>query len=317
MALPSNAHLNVHAFIGYCRHQDLILGAPLILNYIDFSVLNGVTGLFAWPTAKFAYPPALRAGRGEALAWGLPMEGRGTDATLVVPHVPVKPVAVGPLFPLIVLLGSSRIIMGSNRTRVWCRGLGLTGEAEQAVGCCVFPKIPLSLNLQCWDFASKKLDQVSAPVMSDLVIAPNTVQVGVEFSDYLAALMDWALDVALAFLFAFGSKKGSNWWAKRQEKGLAKAAAKAQKAHDAAKLIGMSDEVAERVSKDVFAKETKSIVPKFISNAYDRIAAKPGGTKWLAALAGKVPYKLLVKNSEWYREGVQRPVEKKLPRKLW
>lgn len=320
MAIPSCAHLNVHFFIGVCRHQDLITAVPTMIWYVDFSVLNGVTGLFAWPTAKFPYPPALKP-HGETLgvlgSSPLPIEGRGTDATFVVPHVPFKPCAVGPLFPLIVLLGSSKIIMGSNRTRIWCRGLALAGEAEQAVGCCVIPYFPISLNLQCWDIPSKKLDLVSAPMPTDLVVAPHSVQVGIEFSDYLAAMIDWAIDVAFAVLFAFGAKKGSNWWAKRKEKNLAKATAKAKKAHDLAKFVGMSDEAAERVEKRVFAEETKPFLPKWISNVYDRIDAKPGGTKWLAALAGKVPYKLLVKNTEWYREGVQRPIEKKLPRKLW
>src|SRR5574340_1851339 len=246
MAIPSNAHLNYHPFIGYCRHQDLILGAPLIINYVDFGVVNGVTGLFAWPTARYPFPPALEPKRGGALATGFPMEGRGTDATFIVPHVPVvPPTAYGPLFALIVLFGSSRILMGSNRSRIWCRGMLLDGEAEQQVGCCVFPYIPFSLNLQCWDFASKKLDMISAPVMSDLVIAPNTVQVGVEFSDYLFALLDWALDVALAVLFAFGSKRGSKWWSNRKAGKLAKANKVADEAYEKAIKEGLSEEAAK------------------------------------------------------------------------
>lgn len=317
MALPSNAHLNVHGFVGYCRHDYLIPpGVPAIWSFIDFDVVNGITGLFAWPTAKFPYPPARRPDRGEILDMGLPMEGRGTDATLIVPHVPV-PLVPSYLLPLIILLGSSKIIMGSNKTRIWCKGLsGLTGEMEQAVGCCVIPYVPLSLNLQCWDFACKKYDvSIGAPMMSDIVIAPNTVQVGISFSDYLAAIMDWAIDVALAVLVAFGTKGASKLWKNHKESSALKAVNKGKKAYNAAKIAGMSEEAAERAEKNAFNKAMKSWhdpISKPLTRAYDRIAAKQGGQQWLTALGAKLPYKLLVKNTEWYREDVQRPMEKLL-----
>ncbi len=318
MALPSNAHLIWHPFVGVCRHQELAAGVPVMVTYIDFDVVNGVTGLFAWPTGKFGFPPAREPDRGGIRDCGVPMEGRGTDSTFLTPHVPVKPLVVGPLLALTILMGSSRIIMGSNRTRIWCKGLsGLTGEVEQAVGCCVIPYIPVSLNLQCWDFPSKKLDLVSAPVMSDVVIAPNTVQVGIEFSDYLSMLIDWAIDVALAFLFAFGAKKAGKLMDERAAKKLASANRAADEAYEKAIKAGASEEVAKAARNKVFAEKTASIMPKKLTQAWDKFAAKPGATKWLSALAGKVPYKLLVKNTEWYREGVQRPIDRNLPKKLW
>ncbi len=309
MALPSNAHLIWHPFVGVCRHQELAVGLPVMVGYIDFGVVNGVTGLFAWPTGKFSFPPAREPDRGGIRAWGAPMEGCGTDSTLLTPHIPVKPPVVGALLALTILMGTSRIVMGSNRTRIWCKGLsGLTGEVEKAVGCCVFPYVPLSLNLQCWDFPSKKLDLVSAPVMSDVVIAPNTVQVGIEFSDYLSMLIDWAIDVALAFLFAFGTKKANKLLDERSAKKLAAANKAADEAYEKAIKAEATEEVAKAARSKVFAEKTASILPKKVTQAWDKFAAKPGATKWLAAVGGKVPYKLLIKNTEWYREGVERPI---------
>jgi hypothetical protein len=205
MPLPSNAHLIVHGFIGYCNHRDYPLGVKTLIGYLDFGVVNGVTGLSAWPTAKFPFPPAQEPKRGGTLAWGLPIEGRETDANPVVPHVPVAPwLAVGPLLAATILSGRSTILMGSNRTRISSRSLAFrVEEEEKAVGCCVFPYIPISLNLQCWAFDSEKLDQVEAPMMSDVVVAPNRVQVGVQLSDYLAVILDWALEVIIAFAIAF------------------------------------------------------------------------------------------------------------------
>lgn len=318
MPLPSNAHLNVHSFVGVCQHDYLIPpGVPAMWYFIDFDVVHGITGLFAWPTASFPYPPSRRSGHGEILDMGLPMEGKGTDATLIVPHVPV-PLLPSVLLPLIILLGSSKMIMGSNRTRIWCKGLtGLTGESEQAVGCCVFPYIPVSLNLQCWDLACKKYDvSIGAPMMSDIVIAPNTVQVGISFSDYLAAMIDWAIEIVIAVLLAFGTKGGKKLWKNHKESSALKAANKGKKAYNAAKIIGMSDEAAERVEKKAFDDAMSSWhdpVSKPLKKFYDRIAAKKGGEQWIVGIGVKLSWRLISK-SEWYREGLEEPLKKKLPK---
>jgi len=284
MALPANVHLNIHPFVGYCRHEYLVPpAAPVIWNFLDIGIVNGVTGLFAWPTAQFPFPPARRPERGEVLDTGFPMEGRDTDATLFVTHLPV-PLVPSVLLPLIILFGSSKIIMGSNKTRIWCKGLsGLTGEVEQAVGCCVFPNFPMSLNLQCWDIKCKMT--IGAPVMSDIVFAPNSVQVGIALSDYLAALIDWAIDVAIAVFLAFGTKllKGSS-----KEAALAKSEAKGEKPG-----------LLKRMKKP-------------FTDAWDKLGTKHGAQDWVTGLGVKLPYRMLVKNTEWYRDDVQHPIEDKL-----
>jgi hypothetical protein len=318
VALPSNPHLIDNQFVGFCQHDYILPPAiPTMYYFIDFDVVNGITGLFAWPTAAHGFPPAKRPGHGEILDMGLPMEGRSTDATLIVPHVPMPPVP-SYLLPLIILLGSSKIIMGSNKTRIWCRGIsGLTGEAEQAVGCCIFPHIPMSLNLQCWDLKCKTYDvSIGAPMMSDVVFAPNTVQVGISFSDYLAAMIDWAIDVLLAVFLAFGMKGLGSAWAKHQKISLENADRLAREASESALAEasekGLSKEAAEesaRVAGErARAKATDSIF-KPVKNLYGKIAAKPAGKQWLIGLGLKVPYRLLVQNTEWYREKVKRPIE--------
>ncbi|HWQ52509.1 MAG TPA: hypothetical protein VN442_02415 [Bryobacteraceae bacterium] len=298
-------------FVGVCRHDYLVPpGVPAVWWFIDFDVVNGITGLFAWPTAKYGYPPAKRPDHGEILDMGLPMEGRGTDATLIVPHVPV-PLVPSVLLPLIILLGSSKIIMGSNRTRIWCQGLtGLTGASEEAVGCCIFPYIPVSLNLQCWDFACKKYDvSIGAPMMSDIVIAPNTVQVGIGFSDYLLAMIDWAIDIILAVVLAFGTKGAGKLWKKHKEGSALKAAAKGKKAYKAAKIIGMSDEAAERVEKKAITDSLSSWhdpISKPLTKAYDRLPE--AGKKYLTGIALKLSWRLVSKSS-WFRENVRHPIQ--------
>jgi len=312
MPWPSNPHLIDNPFVGVCRHDYLIPpGIPAIWWFIDFDVVNGITGLGAWPTAKWAFPPARRPDRGEILDVGKPMQGRTTDATIVVPHVPV-PLVPSYLLPVIILLGSSKIIMGSDKTRIWCKGLlGLSGEVEQAVGCCLFPYIPVSLNLQCWDFPCKKFGaSIGAPVMSDVVFAPNTVQVGISFSDYLTVIIDWAIDILLAVLIAFGTGKATKAW----------------NAHSASKIAAAGDEAAAKALKEAeekgLSKEAANASAKAAREAAEKEAAKPGtlskmyhffadhqaGKEWLLALGLKVPWRLLVRNSEWFRD--IKPTEK-------
>lgn len=312
MAIPSNPHLITNVFVGVCRHDYLVPpGVPAVMWFIDTDVVNGITGLFAWPTAERGFPPAKKSGRGQILDMGLSMEGRGTDATFIVPHVPV-PFIPSVLLPLIILLGSSKIIMGSNRTRIWCQGLtGLTGASEEAVGCCIIPKFPISLNLQCWDFACKKYDvSIGAPVMSDIVYAPNTVQVGVEFMDYLLAIIDWAIEVVLAVLLAFGTKGAGKLWKKHKEGSALKAAAKGKKAYKAAKIVGMSDEAAERLEKKAIADSMSSWhdpISKPLMRGYDRLP--PGGKKWVTGIGVKLSWRLISKSS-WFRETVRDPLHK-------
>lgn len=288
MALPSNAHLNIHPFVGYCRHD--YPPSPVIYNFIDFSVVHGVTGLFAWPTAAFPYPPAKKPDRGGILDMGLPMEGAGTDATFIVPHVPVPPM-MSYMLPLLILFGSSEILMASSKTRIWCRGLVLAGELEKPVGCCMFPYIPLSLNLQCWDI-KRGASSIGAPMPTDVVVAPNTVQVGISFSDYVAVILEWGTQVLLAVLMSSGPKKKP----KKAKPLSQKTLARANRAADKAEAKALKKALAKGMSKEAAeasAKAAKKAAFEHASKSVGKIYAKA---------MGKVAYKVLVANSEWYRE---------------
>jgi hypothetical protein len=317
MALPSNAHLIWHPFAGVCMHDYLTPLppplAPITWFFIDFGIVHGVTGLFAYPTAKFPYPPALRSSHGEILDMGVPMEGHGTDATLFVPHVPV-PFNPNWLLLLIIMFGSSKILMASNKTRIWCRGLSpLTGELEEAVGCCVFPSVPLSLNLQCWDLKAKRVGEglsIPAPMPTDVVVAPNTVQVGIQFSDYLAALVEWGIEIAIAALMAVGTKKAGKAWDEHSASKVTKAGNEAaMKARKEAMEQGLDKAAQKKAAKEAReAAEAAASKRGKLSTLYHGIADTRYGKQYLVGLGAKLPYKLLVKNTEWYREGVQRPV---------
>lgn len=284
MALPSNAHLIDHPFVGMCMHD--YPPSPTLYYFLDFDVVHGVTGLFAWSTAKYPYPPALEPKRGGILDEGRPMEASGTDATFLVPHVPIPPM-MSYMLPLIILFGSSEIVMSSSKTRIWCKGLAWAGESEKEVGCCIFPHVPLSLNMQCWDI-KRGATSFGAPMPTDLVYAPNTVQVGISFADYLAVLVQWATAVLMGFLLSFAGKK-------EKPKNLsAKVQQKAEKAQKAAEAKALKKALAKGMSKEAAEKASKAAGEAAFDHAAKSVA------KVYAKAAAKVAYKLFA-NSEWYR----------------
>lgn len=265
MSVPCNAHLIWHPFIGVCWHDSLLVSIPPIetkLPHIDFDVVNGLF-FFSLPTAV----PGQKISHGETLDLGVSMMGRLTDATFIVPHVPIPPVPFNALLPFIILFGSSKILMGSSKTWIWTRNAVFHSEEESQVGCCLFPHVPLSLNLQCWD---------PIPLPTDVVIAPNTVQVGVTGADYLAALIDFAIEVALAILIMVAgaavkkgikksgvAEKAKVWW---QAKKLAKAEKTALKESEAVTRLA-TKKVAAQGAEEASEKESKEIAERLSSKA--------------------------------------------------
>jgi hypothetical protein len=145
-------------------------------------------------------------------------------------------------------------------------------------------------------------------MLTDVVVAPNTVQVGINFADYLAAMMDWAIDIVLAILIAGATTGGAKGWEKYSASKVTKAGDKA-----AAKALAEgADAAAVKAARE--AAEKAAAKRGTLSTLYHKIADTRYGKKYLIGLAGKLPYKLLVKNTEWYREDVQQPMERKLPK---
>ncbi len=307
MALPSNPHLINNFFFGMCRHEYVIPPAFMtVMWFIDYDNVNGVTGLFSLPTASHPFPPGRTPNRGKILDNGLSMEGRGTDATILVPHCPIPPIP-SPMLLLIILLGSSKIIMGSNKTRIWCHGM-LEGNEDQAVGCCIFPYIPISLNLQCWDQKCKTFDvTIGAPMLSDIVIAPNSVQVGINFADFLAAMIDWAIDVAIAIFLAFGMKAGKAGWSKVSSgpeaakldnaTGIAKEAY--EKEFEKGMKRGLEGDACDRLAQDEFDKVFEKETGRFVPGLAQETMEKQISRKWLIGLGLRLPWRC-VSHMSWF-----------------
>jgi len=166
-----NAHLILHGFIGIGSHKAIIPPAvvPVIVPHISVDTLLGLTIKAKY--SKTELGPA-----------NIPLVARGNDSGYLVPHfsIPMNNV----LLPLTIALGGSKVLFGSSKTLI-----SVDGTAQQC-GCCVFPVIPLSLNMAC-------NDPCSYP--GDVVIAPNTVEVGMTLGDIIMGIVSALIDVAVSF----------------------------------------------------------------------------------------------------------------------
>ncbi len=187
MSIPSNAHLIWHPFVGYCQHDSVFPMPPGTFPrfpHIDFDVVNGL-----WIMSLPTQIPGQSISRGDILDCNTAMEGEMADAGLILPHVSIPPVPFNALLPIIIFFGSSKILMASAQTIIHTKSPVFQSESSLPVGCCAFPYIPLSINLQCWD---------PIPLPTDIVVAPNTVQVGINWADYLNLLIKFVIEVVTA-----------------------------------------------------------------------------------------------------------------------
>ena len=178
-----NAHLSAHPFVGLGTHSSIHPPplAPGIYPHISGSTLLGLT-----IKAKFS--------KKEFGPGGFNLMARGNDSGYFVTHVSIP--ATNFLLAVIIPLGSSKIMFGSSKVHIH-----VDGKAEHC-GCCVFPIVPLSLNMSC-------NDPCSYP--SDRVIAPNTIEVSMTLGDILMGIASAVMDVAVSFVVgkAAGGVSGS------------------------------------------------------------------------------------------------------------
>lgn len=167
-----NAHLIAHGFIGAGSHKALIPPAvvPVITFHISFSTLIGLTIKAEFSTTEL--------GPGN-----IPLVARGNDAGYCVPHVSIPINNV--LLPVTIALGGSKVLFGSSKVLINVKG------APKQCGCCAIPVVPLSLNMAC-------NDPCNYP--GDLVIAPNTVEVGMTNGDIWAGIHSGILDTAVSWV---------------------------------------------------------------------------------------------------------------------
>ena len=174
-----NAHLSAHGFIGAGTHNAILPPAPavVIIPHVSASTLLGTTIKAKFSKQEFG--PGM-----------FPLMGRGSDSGFIVPHVSIPPTNV--LLVVIIPLGSSKIMFGSSKVQI-----NVDGKAEHC-GCCVPPVIPLSLNMACNDLCSYP---------SDLVVAPNTIEVSMTLGDILMGVLSAAFDVAVSYFVGMGAGK--------------------------------------------------------------------------------------------------------------
>ncbi len=227
MSVPFKAHLIWHFFVGFSYHKGLVytpFPVPSLVPHIQIDVVNGLF-FFSLPTADPAYPSG-----GQTFCDDVSLMGRTTDATFIVPHIAIPP---SPLMLLVTFFGSSQIIMGSSQTKVHTKNVVWQSEDESDIGCCLIPYIPLSLNLECWEFPP-----FPPALPTDFVLpAVCTMSVGLSLADLYAALIDVAIMLATSVVMlgvgkaaGFAKKLGKQAMkAKNYQKALqtgAKAAAK-------------------------------------------------------------------------------------------
>lgn len=174
-----NAHLHIHGFIGPGCHQAIIppsvVAAPI--PHISASSLIGLT-----LKAKFS-----KTERGPLNAC---LVGRNNDAGYFVPHISIPPTNV--LLPVTIGLGGSKVLFGSSKVHI-----NVGGSATHC-GCCLPPIVPFGFNMAC---------NFPCNFLTDFVIAPNTVEVGMTLGDILMGIVSAYIDMVVSLAFGWGAGK--------------------------------------------------------------------------------------------------------------
>ncbi len=170
------AHMIAHAFIGYGTHSTLLPGTPPVPGITPHLAASTLLGL----TINAKYSPTVM-GMG-----GIPLCGRGNDSGFLVPHLDLG--GTSALLPVVIPLGSSKIMFGSSKTKAL-----MNDGSSTDVGCCLIPYVPAWVNQACNDPANYP---------SDAVCSPNTVMVGMTIGDVVGGLADIAFDVILSYLLS-------------------------------------------------------------------------------------------------------------------
>jgi len=146
---------------------------PTKAFHLDFSVAQGLwIGSF------------LSNGRGKKVVGDdLLFMGRGSDAGLFIPHISFPPTWMN---IMTTLFGSSMILFGTSSVTLACKN-AIWGNEDCDLAATPFGPVPFSLNLACHD-------PYSAP--TDLVVVWGSVYTGMSFADLLAALIDFAINLA-------------------------------------------------------------------------------------------------------------------------
>jgi hypothetical protein len=178
-----NAHLTIHGFIGPGSHKALVPPSvvPAIIFHLSADTLLGYT--IGAKYSKTVIGP-----------FGFQFIGKGNDSGLIVPHISIPPNNI--LLPITIAFGISKPMFSASKVHIDVDGAGLPLTA------CCNPWVPLSLNQAC-------NDPCNYP--SDIVIAPNSVVVGLTLGDIIGGLVHIAIDSAISAILNWGSNHAAHF----------------------------------------------------------------------------------------------------------
>ena len=190
--------LDLHGMLGVDIHDNLLpppVGpVPPTVPHAVFQAL----GLISFTAQKTNIPPNVSA-------WTRPIILRGSDIGPLIPHIPIPPM------PNIKLL---TIIPGSgSKSEFGC----FTVHAKGKPVATAFPAVYGTLNLNCQGPTT-----VPLPLLTGIVVAPNTVFAGMSLGDIIASVISLYIDIILQAIMYFvwgkyGDLVGQAAWGKMAE----------------------------------------------------------------------------------------------------
>ena len=244
-------YYNVNPFIG-CSWHDTVgpipappFMGPVKLPHIGFSVVQGLwLGSF------------LSNGRDkEVISEDLLFIGRMSDAGLGIPHISIPPSWLNILTSL---FASSNSVFGASSVTIACKNL-IWGNEDCDIAVTPFGKVPLSLNLGCFD-------PISLP--TDIVVVWGSVFVGVTWADILAAAIDIALTIAMDVVMLVGGKVLKKALGKLGKKLFGKSSKKVAKE--------VTEEVADQVGDSAGDRVARNVGVQFVDEGADEIGEQVG-----------------------------------------
>ncbi|XXT24762.1 hypothetical protein WME94_24840 [Sorangium sp. So ce429] len=246
-----------NVFIGLSWHEALFWwpmpppGAYVPQKYwphLSFGLVSG-THLFSFWSDQ---------GKREIQLDGVHWMGRGSDASLVVPHVDVVQ-GWNPLLPWTILFGSSISVWGTSGVAIACDN-PIFGETACDLACSPFKTVPFSIHLAC-------NSPVSLPL--DFTVVWGTAKAGFTWADFVACLVDIAIEIAMDILMKFGGQIAGKMWkgAKAAGKGVLKGAKMAGKG-----AANLAQPFVERAGKALMRESAEETLTKILKESAEEAA---------------------------------------------
>ncbi|AUX42811.1 uncharacterized protein SOCE26_042450 [Sorangium cellulosum] len=172
-----------------------------------------------------------------------------------------------PLLPWTILFGRSISVWGTSGVTIACDN-PIFGETACDLACSPFKTVPFSIHLAC-------NSPVSLPL--DFTIVWGTAKAGFTWADFVACLVDIAIEIAMDILMKFGGQIAGKMWkgAKAAGKGLMKGAKMAAKG-----TANLAQPLIERAGKALVRESAEGTLAKILKEsaeeAADDVASRVG-----------------------------------------